>query len=228
MSEQEREALLPCPFCGANAHISWGSDGEICNVRCDNWGGSCMGAGKNCYSEKEAIAAWQSRAKAQVPDIAVAEVRAAEQACQDDGEQTTRESALAERWLISVQNVIGAMLQSAPQQPADPLNGGWYCAHCQRGVDPSEVTYHEQHEACGRVITNDVPPPPADKWMRCSKRMFSEADGDELGNIWICPEGGPAWLIEVSEAQSILLSSGASGWYWMPTGLRKPPAPEGE
>lgn len=35
---------------------------------------------------------------------------------------------------------------------------GWYCAHCQRGVDASEVTYHEQHEVCGRVITNDRPP----------------------------------------------------------------------
>lgn len=22
---------------------------------------------------------------------------------------------------------------------------GWYCAHCERGVDASEVTYNEQH-----------------------------------------------------------------------------------
>lgn len=35
---------------------------------------------------------------------------------------------------------------------------GWYCAHCERGVDASEVTYHEQHEVCGRVITDDRPP----------------------------------------------------------------------
>lgn len=35
---------------------------------------------------------------------------------------------------------------------------GWYCCHCERGVDSSEVTFHEQHEACGRVITNDKPP----------------------------------------------------------------------
>lgn len=35
---------------------------------------------------------------------------------------------------------------------------GWYCAHCERGVDASEVTYHEQHQVCGRVITDDRPP----------------------------------------------------------------------
>ena len=38
---------------------------------------------------------------------------------------------------------------------------GWYCAHCERGVDASEVTYHEQHTVCGRVITDDKPPKPA-------------------------------------------------------------------
>lgn len=35
---------------------------------------------------------------------------------------------------------------------------GLYCAHCQCGVDASEVTYHEQHTVCGRVITDDRPP----------------------------------------------------------------------
>lgn len=37
---------------------------------------------------------------------------------------------------------------------------GWYCAHCERGVDASEVTYNEQHTVCGRVITDDKPPKP--------------------------------------------------------------------
>lgn len=37
---------------------------------------------------------------------------------------------------------------------------GWYCAHCQRGVDASEVTFHEQHTVCGRTITDDTPPEP--------------------------------------------------------------------
>lgn len=37
---------------------------------------------------------------------------------------------------------------------------GWYCAHCQHGVDASDVTFHEQHTVCGRMIANDVPPRP--------------------------------------------------------------------
>ena len=54
----------------------------------------------------------------------------------------------------------GALLYSLPGAQPAPDDGyvGWYCAHCQRGVDASEVTYHEQHEACGCVITDDRPP----------------------------------------------------------------------
>lgn len=40
----------------------------------------------------------------------------------------------------------------------EPTYKGWYCSHCQRGVDSSEVTFHEQHTACGRTITEDEPP----------------------------------------------------------------------
>ena len=59
----------------------------------------------------------------------------------------------------------------ADAQPApDDEYVGWYCAHCQRGVDASEVTCHEQHEACGRVITDDRPPKPTSNipegWLR--------------------------------------------------------------
>lgn len=39
-----------------------------------------------------------------------------------------------------------------------PEFNGWYCAQCQCGVDPSEVTYHETHTVCGRYITDDEPP----------------------------------------------------------------------
>ena len=46
------------------------------------------------------------------------------------------------------------------QAEQEPEYKGWYCAHCERGVDGSEVTFHEQHEVCGRVITDDVPPKP--------------------------------------------------------------------
>lgn len=42
--------------------------------------------------------------------------------------------------------------------PEKPEFNGWYCAQCQCGVDPSDVTYHETHTACGRYITDDVPP----------------------------------------------------------------------
>ena len=39
-----------------------------------------------------------------------------------------------------------------------PAAKGWYCAHCQCGVDGSGVTFNEQHTVCGRVITDDCPP----------------------------------------------------------------------
>lgn len=54
---------------------------------------------------------------------------------------------------------VRAILAAAVNQPAREFTG-WYCAHCQRGVDSSEVTFHEQHQACGRVITDDRPPAP--------------------------------------------------------------------
>jgi hypothetical protein len=50
----------------------------------------------------------------------------------------------------------GQLLYTTPQPAAEFK--GWYCAHCQRGVDGSEVTFNEQHQVCGRVITDDVPP----------------------------------------------------------------------
>jgi hypothetical protein len=72
-------------------------------------------------------------------------------------------------------------------QPAPNVqHKGWYCAHCGRGVDGSEVTFNEQHQVCGRVITNDMPPaqPHADvaelvealKWIekRCNEGLFED------------------------------------------------------
>lgn len=56
----------------------------------------------------------------------------------------------------------------APDQKDDYV--GWYCAHCRRGVDGSEVTFREQHTECGRVITNDRPPAP-----EASKPVQAEA-----------------------------------------------------
>lgn len=52
-----------------------------------------------------------------------------------------------------------AALQTSLPQPDDFK--GWYCAHCERGVDASEATFNEQHQECGRVITDDRPPKPS-------------------------------------------------------------------
>ena len=41
------------------------------------------------------------------------------------------------------------------------IYNGWYCAHCECGVDSSEVTFNEAHTVCGRIITHDEPPPVA-------------------------------------------------------------------
>lgn len=58
-----------------------------------------------------------------------------------------------------IAEINGPMHMGEPAQPAPSDEYvGWYCAHCERGVDASEVTYHEQHQACGRVITDDRPP----------------------------------------------------------------------
>lgn len=51
-----------------------------------------------------------------------------------------------------------AHIKPAQQPQADDDYKGWYCAHCQCGVDGSEVTFHGQHTVCGRVITDDRPP----------------------------------------------------------------------
>lgn len=52
-------------------------------------------------------------------------------------------------------------LRAALAEPERPVAEyrGWYCAHCECGVDSSDVTFHEQHTVCGRVITDDRPPP---------------------------------------------------------------------
>jgi len=55
---------------------------------------------------------------------------------------------------------VAAIREALAEPVQEPEFVGWYCAHCERGVDASEVTFHEQHEVCGRVISNDVPPKP--------------------------------------------------------------------
>ena len=55
---------------------------------------------------------------------------------------------------------------------AVPEFNGWYCAQCQCGVDPSEVTYQETHTTCGRYITDDEPP--------TSPQRVTEQDAREI------------------------------------------------
>ena len=71
---------------------------------------------------------------------------------------TVVQKRLAEHW--------GYVPTDAQPAPSDEYVG-WYCAHCERGVDASEVTYHEQHQVCGRVITDDRPPKPAPSVPEC-------------------------------------------------------------
>ncbi len=52
---------------------------------------------------------------------------------------------------------LDRVLAAAKPAQGEPM--GWYCAHCQQGVDPSEVTFNEAHTVCGRIITHDAAPP---------------------------------------------------------------------
>lgn len=54
-SAPTNEELLPCPFCGAMGWLHYSGDGEVVNVRCENWLKGCMGAGANCYNDADAI-----------------------------------------------------------------------------------------------------------------------------------------------------------------------------
>ena len=57
------QRLLPCPFCGGDAHLAWYNNGEAqIVVECEN--PNCLSA--VCGSEKaeEAIERWNKRAKA--------------------------------------------------------------------------------------------------------------------------------------------------------------------
>ncbi|MFZ2172344.1 MAG: hypothetical protein WAW61_22250 [Methylococcaceae bacterium] len=57
--------------------------------------------------------------------------------------------------------VVWLPLYASPQQPpAKPTLtfNGWYCPHCETGVDPSDVTFSEHHQVCGTFIGDTEPP----------------------------------------------------------------------
>ncbi|ULQ46980.1 hypothetical protein JN531_001530 [Flagellatimonas centrodinii] len=75
---------------------------------------------------------------------------------------------------------------------AKPAGQGWYCAQCERGVDPSEVTFREAHETCGRIITDDNPPankpaPAIDMVLHCPKCGLQHIDGADDSCDWDNP-----------------------------------------
>lgn len=75
-------------------------------------------------------------------------------------------------------------------QPQPAPYKGWYCAHCQTGVDSREVTFSEQHTVCGRVITDDEPPAPEGTcaWSENDDGFYET----ECGNSFQFSEGGAA------------------------------------
>ena len=91
-------------------------------------------------------------------------------------------------------------IPGAQPAPSDEYVG-WYCAHCQRGVDASEVTYHEQHQVCGRVITEDKPPKPAPNMPEGTSPIdMSQLEGvvsTEIVHSYPPPSG---WLRAIDEA----------------------------
>jgi hypothetical protein len=111
---------------------------------------------------------------------------------------------------------VEALLQSATQ-PAPTQFKGWYCAHCQRGVDSSEVTFNEQHEVCGRYIADDIPPQPARSIGQKKASMLGETVGVVVrtpdGKIAACEDLGRVTWLE-KPAQSAAQVPG--GWKLVP------------
>lgn len=84
--------------------------------------------------------------------------------------------------LMTVTEEIAAAL-AEPERPVAEYRG-WYCAHCECGVDSSDVTFHEQHTVCGRVITDDRPPPPqepaANMWESFAAYLIDKCEGEVI------------------------------------------------
>lgn len=101
----------------------------------------------------------------------------------------------------TVNVAFDALRERLAQPEQEPEYKGWYCAHCQRGVDGSEVTYNEQHTVCGRVITDDVSPritlaqpaPPPEQepvvWVKEDVCKGQYIDGRPRKIWWECGKG---------------------------------------
>ena len=78
----------------------------------------------------------------------------------------------------NARTVEQAILTKLAEKAQPVAFNGWYCAHCQRGVDAGEVTCNEQHEACGRVISDDVPPPTPSALLEAAESVIDWIAGD--------------------------------------------------
>lgn len=102
----------------------------------------------------------------------------------------------------AVDRGLAAALTAQAEQRGDV--SGWYCAHCQHGVDPVDVTFGETHVYCGYPVT-DCPAPPA------------PAVPDDTARLnWL--EGREASLVTHREA----IDEGEFAIWWTVTGeIRK-------
>jgi hypothetical protein len=98
-------------------------------------------------------------------------------------------------WAQKVMDGLGESERSIRNELAKPSAQGWYCAHCERGVDPSEVTFNEAHEACGRIITNDEPPTakPAAVPDTCRQKLKKEGKPYPRSSCNFCGQLSPRW-----------------------------------
>jgi Lar family restriction alleviation protein len=64
-SPAQEGTLLPCPFCGGRASMSWSHDGQYPFVVCDD-GVNCEVEGPTRDTEADAAAAWNTRTPAAI------------------------------------------------------------------------------------------------------------------------------------------------------------------